>query len=726
MLIVELPDGSEVEFPEGTHPDEMSRAISKMNLKTPQTQEPDQEGFQQANRRRVAQFLQGIPQGLGNVATGFVQAATDLGESGARSIEKAIYGDVLNQDSFGKRLSKNVSALKSSQSQLPTSEKVGIFLGEVAPFVPIGTATGAKVAALTGSRLAGLSTSSAIGSGVSEGLSIQDEYGLKNRAQESLKSAAVGGISAPLISKAAPLISKTPSAAKSLLRNILGVDPDKAKKFAEAGLDPTLANVSKFRPVSQLQNFLSATPGASARIDRVVQHQIDNVAAKVQEIAGSKGGTMEEAGKTIGEGASSFLERRKKMASDLYEGVFKKVPKTSKVNLSNFDNLLADPEIQQAYISGGDIVRRKLDMIYAIKSVSGISNVNTPFEVTEIKPTIQSIKSIRSNIGKTLESPMDGADRAVLKKVYGALSADLKDSLQKAAIDKYGEEGALRVIGQYNAADAAFKLNSDFYEQTIKPLEDAKTPDRIYEIATSRIKKGGFQISNILSTLNPEQKAFVRGSIVNRMGKAPQSLQNETNTVFSLSKFRQDYNALDDSAKKAIFTPEQLDSYDKLLKATTEIERTGRLGKSMANSQFLGWAGITGAVWTPYLTLPQAAGIVGGARITAGMMTYPKFVKWLSEQPKIQTTKGIKDSIAKLGAIAISSDPNTRDDILEYMSFIKDASASNKNNLSEEQIIQEFEKQKKQFPGITANFNFDPETIKHRQYRNDNSNQSNR
>ncbi len=41
MPIVELPDGSEVEFPEGTHPDVMSKAISGMAVKSqPEVQEP--------------------------------------------------------------------------------------------------------------------------------------------------------------------------------------------------------------------------------------------------------------------------------------------------------------------------------------------------------------------------------------------------------------------------------------------------------------------------------------------------------------------------------------------------------------------------------------------------------------------------------------------------------------------------------------------------------------
>jgi hypothetical protein len=492
------------------------------------------------------------------------------------------------------------------------------------------------------------------------------------------------------------------------------------KKFADAGIDPTLANVSKFRPVSQIQNLLSVTPGASSRIDRVIQHQIDNVANKTVEIVGSKGGTIEQAGTIIGEGAKSYKNMLGKRANAIYEDVYSKIPKDTNIQLDNFKRLVGeDVDFQESMVTS-DFLKRKLERIKFV-----MNDANTG----EAAPSLQRIKGIRSSIGADLNSPsLTGSERASLKKVYGALSGDLKEGVLTHAKNNYSPQEAERIYGKFNAADNVFKIQQDFIKKTITPLEKAKTPDKIYSIATSGLKTGGVQIKNILRTLNPDQTAFVRGSIINKMGKASKSAQDETGNVFSLSKFRQDFQSLSEEAKKEIFAPQQLSAYNSLIKASSEIERTGRLGRiNPATANVIGWGGLTGAVISPYLSAPAAAGIVVGARITAGMMTNPKFVNWLSKQSSIRTAGGIENSIARLGAIAAASDQSTKEDILDYMSNIgriSDAKAEDMDqetkNLSEEQIRQQLLQQQKGSPALMQGIdpNTESKKIKKRYYRN--------
>lgn len=159
---------------------------------TPTQPDLPQESFQEANRRKVGQFAMGIPQGLGNVAIGGVQAATDVGEKAAQLIEKLYFGDNLQMNTFGNRLTEQVKSRKEQQSQLPTAEKAGIFVGETAPFITGGATTGAKVATATGSKIAGLVAGGAVAGGEMTALSPQEKAGLGNRVAETAKGAATG------------------------------------------------------------------------------------------------------------------------------------------------------------------------------------------------------------------------------------------------------------------------------------------------------------------------------------------------------------------------------------------------------------------------------------------------------------------------------------------------------------------------------------------------------
>lgn len=172
--------------------------VGFLSQKLQQQNQPEvkQEGFQEANRRRIGEFLQGTPEGLGNAAIGAVQTAADLGEAGARFVERKIYGDNLNQENFGDRLAKQVALRKQEQSQYPTSKRVGVAIGETLPYLTTGSGVGSKIASMPfkGSNIAGLAAGSGIGGLVSQGLSAQEKPGLENRINEGLKGGLTGAL----------------------------------------------------------------------------------------------------------------------------------------------------------------------------------------------------------------------------------------------------------------------------------------------------------------------------------------------------------------------------------------------------------------------------------------------------------------------------------------------------------------------------------------------------
>jgi len=151
----------------------------------------------QPERSIPANIAMGVPQGLGNAAIGAFQAATDVGEKAAQLLRKfypETFGEDMGASTFGNRLAEQVKQRNAEQAQLPTSEKVGIAIGQTLPYLATGAGTGKAVAAATGSNILGLAAGSAVGGGVSSALSPQEQAGLENRAVETLKGAAVGGV----------------------------------------------------------------------------------------------------------------------------------------------------------------------------------------------------------------------------------------------------------------------------------------------------------------------------------------------------------------------------------------------------------------------------------------------------------------------------------------------------------------------------------------------------
>ena len=221
---------------------EMLRGEQQPQAPQTPTQQPA-EGFQERNARVAGQFAMGVPQGLGNAAVGAFQAATDVGEKAAQLLRKfypETFGEDMGASTFGNRLAEQVRLRKEQQAQLPTSEKVGIAIGEVAPYLTTGIGTGAKVAQVAG-KVAGLAAGGAVGGAVSSALSAQEQAGLENRAEETLKGAAAGGA----IGGGLGIAGKVVGGGKQLIPKIKNLfTKDTAEEVGAKAIDPESAKLA--------------------------------------------------------------------------------------------------------------------------------------------------------------------------------------------------------------------------------------------------------------------------------------------------------------------------------------------------------------------------------------------------------------------------------------------------------------------------------------------------
>jgi len=198
MAIVKLETGEELEFDNNYSDEQISQAVEEyLGQKQPnQAQQPIQEPKQEGSM--FGNIARGLPVGLGRAATGFVQAATDLGENAANRAERAIYGDEpMQKETFGTRLAGQIQQQNEQLAQEPMSTRFGVGVGEVLPYLATGAGTGRAVSSAIGGgagRIAGLSAAGAVGGATQQGLSAQEQAGLDNRLGKAGEGAGYGAL----------------------------------------------------------------------------------------------------------------------------------------------------------------------------------------------------------------------------------------------------------------------------------------------------------------------------------------------------------------------------------------------------------------------------------------------------------------------------------------------------------------------------------------------------
>jgi hypothetical protein len=480
----------------------------------------------------------------------------------------------------------------------------------------------------------------------------------RNKTEEGLEIAEeiAGGFVGPgVISKGAEAAGKAISKLnpKSLLQKAAGItakSPKTLKAFEEAGISPRLADITEGQTTKTFQNLLGNFPGSRGVIEKSTQNQVDDITKQLAGIT-AEGGTIQQAGKTIQEGAKNVGQALLNRTEKLYKDLDKFIPKTSTgesalVPTNNLRAIAERPEIQDVVAVGEGHTGKILNHLKSIINKEG----NISYD---------RLKIFRSTIGRKLQSPTLGGDeRGAIKQIYGALSQDMKDAVVANGGDK--------ALQTFNKANNAFGRYTNLLESKINPLIEAKTPETVYSMAMSGSKQGGSNIRGIMKTLDPEQKEFVQGTITKRMGLANSGEQDAAGEVFSPNKFLTEWNKLSPEAKANIYEKPKIEAIDNLNKVISQIKNTSKAKQSSNNLPYLSWAGLGG------LTVANPAaglGAVGGAHISANMMTNPRFINWLARAPKAKTPADISKHINQLSKIA-ASNPAIREDTLDYLKSI--------------------------------------------------------
>jgi hypothetical protein len=353
--------------------------------------------------------------------------------------------------------------------------------------------------------------------------------------------------------------------------------------------------------------------------------------ARASQLAGRT--SAEKAGRVIEDGIrgkGGFVDKFHGTQKLLYDELDNYVPVDSPVTVSNTQNTLSTIT---KIIAGAEKTSERL-VNPALKKIADdlaqdASSGTIPF---------QALKSLRTMVGEKLStvSLTDDIPRAQWKRLYGALSDDLKEAAKNS-----GDPKAMQAWNRANNYTRAGYNRIDKIESVLKRKGG---PEKIFQAATSSTKEGATTLRSVMQSLDQEGQKVVTATVLRRLGLAKAGVQNEVGEQFSSETLLTNWNLLSKEAKSTLFDrygPSFRADMDAVAKFAANLREGSQVfrnpsGTAQAAAQYTTAGAFVMAALTGNVGAAAAVGgAVVGANRMAALMTKPEFVKWLAQTTKV-------------------------------------------------------------------------------------------
>lgn len=466
----------------------------------------------------------------------------------------------------------------------------------------------------------------------------------------------VGGDTGQMIGAVATpaAVALAPQMAKSALQGIFGNSKTgQASKviddFAAIGETPTVGMASGSPALQQAETVSSSVMGGGAlrKKSESIAANMQKRLAEISDDLSTKEGA-EAAGLEIKkgiQGKGGFLDRFRSTSSVLWNKADSLIDESKPVSLTNTKSIL--DEIVRGDKVGAILDNPKLVQLKAVVDETADIDYAT-------------LKSLRSSIGQKIGNNELVSDipRAELKRVYGALTQDIKAA---------ASESSPEALKAFERANKYTRTAHDRIDDYLERISTKVEPEKIFQ-AVAKGGEGTQTINAVKRSLKPEEWEVVASNVVRRMGRSTSGNQTAEGDAFSVDKFVTDWDKLG-SAKKALFSGSpKLDSYGddlaKIARVASTVKQSSRQGANysgtaQAASRIAAGTGLaTGVISASPTILGLTAGSIAMNTAGARLMSNPNFVKWLAQSAKIPA----KNSAAAIGALSGVENQSSADD----------------------------------------------------------------
>jgi hypothetical protein len=456
--------------------------------------------------------------------------------------------------------------------------------------------------------------------------------------------------------------------AQNVASKALGINPQSAQAFKDANLTPTLADLSDSKFIKGAQNVAVQAPFVGTPISNSIKNTKEQIAKYGEGLTQINAGELAQRGlrdwQTKGSQVAAELQKRMARFMTPSEGIV--VDKTLDAIRSAPKFSTAEAKSQFANSAVGKEYNK-------LAGIAEKNNGTVPYE--DLVYFRQQIDDQINNFGLLGFNKEQGS----LKNLRTQIQQDIGQAFK----------------GKGDAAYNAFEKHNKFYTAFARKNEDIvngliknKTATEAFKSIVGDLKIDAKKADAVLGSLKPEQKQVFSKSLISELGQSP---QNEFNPSYLATNFKK----LEPQAQEVVlgsFTPEgkkqfraTIDAIDAMKSTKAEANPSGTFNQTLK-------LGTVGGL----LTEPVTTGsLLLGGRLTAGLMTSPKFLKWLSEAPRLQDEAQVAKHLGSLAKIGIDS-PQIAPDIARYL---EDVEADDElRNLSDEELMQLYNNQEDSGP----------------------------
>lgn len=564
----------------------------------------------------------------------------------------------------------------------------------------ISRGAGGAVAGLGAGAVAAKAASpvfQAVGTALQEAPRLQVASGAASGAASGVTREAGGGegaqLAAGLAGGLAPAVGSF--ATKAALRGAIRGGEAGRQQMADnietfekaAGTTPTLGQATQSRTIQATETALSNVPGSAGLMARRGEVQSKALQDSVQELTEklAPNATGWGAGEAIARGVNAFKDSVKTTQGMLYRKLDEFIPLQTPVAVNRTREALAAlndgidgaPSLSQFFRNAkiGNIERALLNDLDAFSKGSvppGMQGMGVAAPPGQLP--YQALQKLRTMVGQEISesSLVSDVPRSKWRALYAALSDDLGSAAEQAG----------------PAAQQAWSRANQYTRASIQRLEQLESvvnrdaPEKIFKAATSGMSDGGTQIARVMKSMPLENRQEVAAAVLQRLGRARNSAQNEMGDAFSSETFLTNLAAMSPQARMALFANSGFPGLRQKVEQMGRMASLRREGAQVfANPSgtarqagIIGWgSGLMAALATGNaLGIAALLGGAAAARTGASLVTNPKNVKWLAQETTLSpATPAIVINTANQSAQTEEPPPSRAQRMLAEMERMK-------------------------------------------------------
>lgn len=633
---------------------ELERRKSITTESHPPKQEPQEENRLNRAGRSLARIPRNIGAGILDVADFVAAPVREAVNLGSKALNSIGIGSGRQAPPIANEYTKTIDTLTGDYTKPRTNaEKTEESVQRTIGGMPFGGALGNLVKGLknaptaiqaTGNFLRGSNAlkPTNVGGAAATSAAVQSTL---NENPEDTMGAITSGIGAGLGASALPSIAglvtkkgrgNLGTATAQKLGEKLKINPEAIESFKEAGISPTLADVSNSSRLKMISSKLEKLPFVGGPLQEAREVQ------KKQLLEGLRQGEGElskaEASTLVKKGAKEYQKGKGNEFNKMFGKVEEDIERLSDSNIGKqnvdkyFEGIFKKIKTssQQKKFEKSPLGKMYIDLYETAKENGG----RIPYEhMKDVLDEINNKITTHGLIGKV--------DQGKLKQFGSNISKDIETSLEPE-FKKLGKDS-------YSNWKEAKKYYSDYAQNDIPKLNELYKKDKkgatdaFIDLVTNQ-KKGAEKAKIVLQGLSPKDQVDLTDSIHKQLGRT-------SDGTFSPLKWVRGYKDLEPQAQTVLLSPLNTANQKKINYIADSIDHM-KSTLNEANTSKTAYYTAIGTVATlaaraasnlatgnPLPAVKLASGLFLGKLSSEKLLTNPKFINWMDKGMKAKDMK---------------------------------------------------------------------------------------